>query len=165
MNQHTRVDIAMNVGAVDVRQIHPRDKRFSPNLYWWARREKMCGFYKLTRNCGDYSKGEIFVGRMYSNTFRGNSLRRVLCYGLRKEGQVYAFIQKDFISALVADVASEKRYLKNGRCGLYPKHNMGFIGQWMYDGDRRTCNFCGATSVRVKTGERIVEEFRWEMQK
>lgn len=160
---------------MDFTLLHPRrSPAYSPNLHRWLRlqpsqyllnREIRDQVYRVTANsllCRRYSftPGELVIGLPYENQpfaddFSGAQLMHVLTMGSHALRMCYP----GGMGGLERIDDFWERYHAIGRCVIDPEHTEHFIddaSRFTFDGDTRTCRWCGAKHHRT-LGTELVE--------
>ena len=134
---------------------HPR---YSPNLYRWL---NMRGKKYRAKTSRIYRSedGTLFIGMIDDGLLIGCRLNAVLSYGTKATACC-------FVGNLRIEEVSDfwPRYVSDGRCAIDTEHKAHFIGdetRWLYDGDRRSCQWCGKHHQVLKRWTVTTEASKW----
>lgn len=142
-----------------LKSIHPATgDKYSPNLHQWVRRawrgpEAPCVYR------GD--QGVLYIGEVWDDGwFCGAALNAVLCNGSHVGTGAYGPSTAEPLRLLPG---FWEEYIARGRCVIDPEHQVSFIGdtRWKYEGDTRTCQWCGEVTQVKRTWHELVERSRW----
>lgn len=158
--------------TLSLEQLRPDGKEsYSPNLFAWVARRGyfrgagiVTGIYRIKEgeSYEGLPAGTLFIGYpVYENgiptNFLGGRLDAVLSQGSQE--LAWCFLG---VARVLEEVPNFwNLYLAQGRCAIDVAHVMSFAGddlRYSYEGDKRTCRWCGATHERqVEHTIRVLE--------
>lgn len=138
----------------------------SPSLDRFRRDRRHVNFLNIYVRRGDdwrASKDVVFLGSVYDGFLMGAQLNRILVGDM----QLWSYMENHINPSELVDVTAEfwALYDEIGRCAFDSTHEQYFQNsedRYAVDGDKRTCNWCGAEQVR-RTKQRLVTDEWWEV--
>lgn len=140
--------------------------RNSPNLDRFRKNWRHANFLSIYVKHGDdwkASKDVVYVGDVYGGFLMGTELSRILVGDMK----LWSYMESHINPSELVDVTAEfwALYDEIGRCAFDSSHRQHFQNandRYTVDGDKRTCNWCGAEQVR-RTERRVVVDGWWEV--
>jgi len=162
------------VGHATMRRedLAPTRGSYSPNLFAWMKRhahfyrggghaESVFRVRKGSRYAQMFGEGTLVIGHAFGQyegdtDFSGVRLMAALCRGARADRVCYL----GMMPSLEVVANFWERYLDVGRCAIDPDHQEHFVGgeRFSFDGEHRTCLWCGAEHNRVMTPRTVHDE-------